>query len=1426
MGENCYLGIDVGSTTAKVVLLDANNQVLYTDYKRHSTRINHTVVGILSDIKKKYGDISISTVVTGSAGLGISERSEIAFIQEVVASTLFVKKKYPDVRTLIDIGGEDSKMIFFHQSKSPDIRMNGSCAGGTGAFIDQMATLLDVSPAEVNTLAVSYKNIYPIASRCGVFGKTDVQNLLSRKINLEDIAASIFHAVAIQVMNTLARGFDVQEKVMFSGGPFSFLPMLREIFMKNLGLTPENILKPKHPELLPAYGAAIHAIDAGLAPTNLAKVVASIAEKKTNTKKAEHRLTPLFANNEEFVNWQAENITMKVPIRKIEGSLPINSFLGIDSGSTTTKITLTDESGKLLFKFYKNNNGQAVETVKYGLKELYEEISAIGADIRILRTAVTGYGEDLIRAAFNIDLGLVETIAHYSAAKHFNPEVSFILDIGGQDMKAIYVDNGIVNRIELNESCSSGCGSFIQTFGNTLNYSVGDFAKLACSAVSPVDLGTRCTVFMNSKVKQALRENASVADISAGLSISVIKNALYKVLKISDVDELGQNIVVQGGAFRNPSLHRALEQLTGETVFCTDIPELMGAYGAALGAYADYRNNNPVKTTFNLQQSLSNIDNYTTKASVCKGCENNCMITKFTFEGAKKYYSGNKCEKYFTSLGNTTDFGINFVEFKNNLVFDRKLVDSKKTKTDNPIRIGIPRIMNLYENYPFWNKLFLECGFEIVLSSPSTMSLYEKGLGTVMSDSICFPAKLAHGHIFDLAEKGVDRIFYPIVVFETQEFKNAANSFNCPIVTGYPDVIRSAVNPLKRFEVQFDSPTINFADEKLLKRACYKYLQSLGIGKQAFTKAFSAAIEARIEFKTELLRKGQDIINNALKNNRLLFILSGRPYHVDALINHKTPDILASLGVDVITEDIVSQLDNEELGELQIISQWAYPNRIYNAAHWVSRQPKNVQFVQYNSFGCGPDAITVDECVEILRQKSKNHTVIRVDDITSTGSVRLRLRSMVESLKLGRNNSDVKEKVRLNTPIFGEKDKKRIIIGPQFGDFYSPFLPAIYKLAGYTMINLPAPNKESVQYGLKYSNNEICYPATIIVGDVIKALKTKMYKPEDVAVTISQTGGQCRASTYLSLIKKGMVAAGYSDVPIVALSTENDKLNPQPGFQVEWKKIMKVVFAAVLFADSLSKLYHTTIVRETNKGDSLRLRDKYFKTALPIIEANDTNGVFDLLEELVSDFNAVPVNSGFYPKIGIVGEIYVKYNSFGHYNIIEWLIGKGVEVVIPPILDFFTQGFINTKVNTNANVTRREFSDYYVVFLEMLANRYVNRANKILSRFKSKLHFHKLKDAAKLAKPIINLVNQYGEGWLIPAEIASFAKEGVNSVISLQPFGCIANHVISKGIEKRVKDLYPDMNILFLDFDDGTTEVNILNRLHFMLTDVFENKKK
>ena len=1418
--EQFRTGIDIGSTTAKLVILNQNDEIIFSDYRRHNAETVLTLQVMIHEGIKALGDIKVNLLITGSAGMGISEKFDIPFIQEVVASAEVVRQFYPEVKTLIDIGGEDAKMIIFNANGTPDIRMNGSCAGGTGAFIDQMAVLLNVPVSKLNELAENHTIIYPIASRCGVFAKTDIQNLLSREIAKEDIAASVFNAVVLQTIATLSRGNLPSPQILFSGGPLTFLPALKKAFVSVLKVDKASVHEVDNSELLTAIGAAL-ANSANRQEIGLVQLKELLKTPPKHTDLDLNRLVPLFEDKSGFKQWEKtliQNQVERIDHKQLNGA---KCFLGVDSGSTTTKLVMIDEQGRIAFDYYCNNNGNPINAVREGLKKIQRLFESNENSPNIVRSMVTGYGEDLIRTAFDFDEGMVETLAHFQAAKSFESDVSFILDIGGQDMKAIFVENGHIQNIEINEACSSGCGTFIESFAQSLGYSVSDFAQSACKSDSPCDLGTRCTVFMNSKVKQSLREGAKVGDISAGLAYSVIKNVLHKVLKVTDTSVLGEKIIVQGGTFLNPAIQKALENLLGKQVICPDIAELMGAFGAALSARDTHNRIGQNRSHFMGFENLANVGTYTKKQIRCGGCENKCKVTKLEFQNNNVFYTGNRCEKIYTNSGKRERLGTNLPDLKYNLLFDR---ETEPVSTP-VLTMGIPRALNLYENFPFWNTLFVESGIRVQLSARSSNALCNKGAGTIMSENICFPAKLAHGHIYELIEAGVDRIFFPMVFYQKSEFIDSDNCYNCPVVSGYPDVIRSAIDPEGKFGIPLDSPAINFNDRGLLKKACYQYLAGLGIKKKTFKCAFDQAIKTQQRFKEEVQEIGIDILNKARADGRPVVLLMGRPYQYDPLVNHKVPDVLVNFGIDVITEDAVPIEPDQTLDTKQILTQWEYSNRLYHAAHW-AKQQDDVEIVLLNSFGCGPDSSVLDEIGSILGEFGKKHTVIRIDEIESIGSTKLRLRSMIELINRKEKPVDQRYMPRKNVKVYQESDRQKTIIVPQFSRFISPAFSRSLIDFGYKVDTLAPPNNESVQVGLKYTNNEICYPAIIVIGDVIKALKSGKYDPSDVVIGWWETGGQCRASNYRTLLKRALISSGFEQVPVITVSTSGRSRNEQPGFKLDNTKFLVKTLFNIIYTDTLANMYYATAIREKNKGETLQLADNYLHSFENGTTPLNKNAILDLLREAVVDFNAISTYDRSYPKVGIVGEIFVKYNPFSMNYIADWLMDQEIEVVIPPLTEFFLYSFISRPERVKANITKPSILMHLITWGDKYVQAYLDDVDDILKGFRYYQPIHSIRSIAEQAQKVLSLTHKYGEGWLIAGGIGTLVKAGVQDVLCLQPFGCIANHVVAKGVGTRLKGIHPQLNLLYLDLDAGASEVNLFNRLHFFINHVKTSQNK
>lgn len=1413
--EEIYnVGVDVGSTTLKIIVLDSRCNILYKVYKRHKANISAVFTSEIENLKLQFPHKSFRLKITGSAGMGISERTGIPFVQEVVASVRVINQVYPETKVMIDLGGEDSKMVFFQEGKQPDIRMNGSCAGGTGAFIDQMADLMNIAVEDLGALAEQYEKIYPVASRCGVFAKTDVQNLISRNISTADISKSILHTVAVQSITSLARGYKIMPKILCVGGPLTFIPSLRDSFRQILEVNQEDFILPENSEFFPAWGCALSCSDDD-SVMSLEALTGKISEVAYS--RAKDTLPVLFHDEKEYADWKRSRKMKSLKKQALGEEKEINCFLGIDSGSTTTKILIMDEDDQLIYTFYSPNEGNPLKKVSEGLDQFYKEAAEKNVRFRFIASAATGYGEDLIKSALGLDFGIVETMAHLSGAQYVDPDVSFVLDIGGQDIKSIFTNQGVISNIELNEACSSGCGSFLQNFASTMNLHLQDFSEKACLAKYPSDLGSRCTVFMNSKVKQSLRQNAELGDIAAGLAYSVVKNCLFKVLKISNLNKLGNNIVVQGGTFRNDAVYRALELLSGKSVSSTDHPELMGALGAAL--YAKRRwVAAPFETTFSGEGYIPGSMLVDTKEQNCKGCTNECTVLRFKFENGNICYAGNKCEKVFYNKSTAPEKGINGFDTKSAVLFNRDKKENGMQPSGN-IKIGIPRALNMYEDYPFWHTLFTACGFDVVLSPESTYQLYQKGVGSVMSDNICFPAKLVHGHILSLIERKVDRIFYPIVPKEMKDFETSCNSFNCPVVSGYPDVIRSSIDPDVNYGIPFDKPVITFSDYKSLKKACYKYVLGLGASKKVFNQAFKKALDEHQQAKQQLISNQQELLNDALKEDKYIFVVAGRPYHADPLVHQKVGQILSDLGATVLTDDVFCINENKGFTDLNIVTQWSYPNRVVQAAMEIAKLPDNVQLIQLNSFGCGPDSFFMDEITDILKQAGKNHTILRIDEIASPGSIRLRLRSLIESLKVTNKNKNNSTASHFNAypTVYTEKDRQKTILIPWFADFISPFLPVLGKQFGYKIENLPKSSKTSVDAGLKYGHNEVCYPSTLILGDIITALQSGRYDLDDVVVAITQTGGQCRATNYVSQIKAGLANAGFSSIPVLVFATGGVYQNEQKAFKLPVMKFLNIIIYTLLYADALQQMYSSIVIREKQKGETQQLFDFYVERGIEAIPANDYKIILDLLKQAVADFNQIKIHEREFTKIGLIGEIYVKYNNYGQAYITQWLREKGLEVSTPPIIDFLMQYFVNSEVNDENGVKRSVLKRWLNPIFWKYMNKRINRIEAISKDFRFHQRAESIFVKAQYASEVLDLSNQFGEGWTIAAEVGSYSRHGIKRVVCIQPFGCIANHIVAKGIEKRLKKIYPDISLLYLDIDGGMAEVNLQNRLHFLI---------
>lgn len=1407
-----HLGIDVGSTTVKIAVIDRNDELIFDSYRRHYSDLWKTLKEICLELKNRFQDARITVAVTGSGGLAVSEQLNLPFVQEVIAGSKAVRRFIPEVDVIIELGGEDAKITFF--KNGVDQRMNGICAGGTGAFIDQMAALLRTDAEGLDRLAENYKVIYPIAARCGVFAKTDIQPLLNEGAKKEDIAASIFQAVVNQTIGGLSCGRKIKGKVGFLGGPLHFLPQLRLRFKETLGLKDDEIIVPDKAQVYVAIGAALESKTKNKQPLlnqeqlTFESLYDRLCSGKRKFNFEAGHLEPLFRDKNQYRHFLDRHSQNKVSRQELD-SYKGKCFLGLDIGSTTSKAVLIDDNANLLYSCYENNQGSPLSSAVKILKEIYSHLPK-GA--KIAYSAVTGYGEHLVKAALSCDMGEVETVAHYTAAEHFLPGVDLILDIGGQDMKCMKVKDGVIDDVILNEACSSGCGSFIETFAKTLEMSVEDFVIEGINSKAPADLGSRCTVFMNSKVKQAQKEGVSVGDISAGLCYSVIKNALHKVIKIKDPADLGNKIIVQGGTFLNDAILRCFELITGKEVVRPDIAGLMGAFGAALLAKKSYKDGQ--KSSLINPESLKNFS-YEASISRCGRCTNNCLLTINIFNDGRRFITGNRCER---GAGNERPQNIpNLYDYKVKRLFDYEPLPESKAFRGV---IGIPRALNMYENYPFWFTFFTELGFRVILSPVSSRKIYELGMDTISSDTACYPAKLVHGHIAALINQGVRHIFYPCIPMERQEYKDADNYYNCPMVTGYPEVIKANMDMIYENRVKFRIPFLPYDNKKRLIKRLYEELQDCGATLREIERAVEKAWQEDLRFKEDIRKKGEEALDYINKKDIKGIVLSGRPYHLDPEANHGIPNLLTSLGLAVFTEDSVAHLGKVKR-PLRVLDQWMYHSRLYEAADFISRQ-HNLELVQLNSFGCGPDSIAAEQAQEILKPAGKIYTMLKIDEVNNLGAVRIRLRSLKAAMeKRVYNKHFIREVEEHKTPVFTKEMRQNgyTILAPQMAPIHFELIQEAARSEGYNFEILPTVEKDVIEEGLKYVNNDSCYPAIIVIGQILNALKSGKYDLNNTAVIISQTGGPCRASNYMALLRKALKASGFQDIPVISLNVSG--LEKSPGFRITPQLVKKAIMG-MIYGDLLMKLLFRVRPYEKLKGQS----DLIFRMWMEKCKSNLCDGDRETFREnlsaIVRSFENIKLRNEWKPKVGLVGEILVKYHPAANNNMVEFIEKIGAEMVVPGLTDFFLYCAYGREFNyryLSGTKTKRILGNLFISWVESYRDD-MRMALKDSKRFKPPLTIHQLSESVN---NIVSLCNHSGEGWLLTAEMVELIEDGAHNIICMQPFACLPNHITGKGMLKKLKDIYPQANIVAVDYDPGASDVNQINRIRLMLEKAMGN---
>ncbi len=1415
------VGIDIGSTTIKLVVMD-EERLIFKNYARHFSEIGSALTNSLTSLKNIIGEKTFKIALAGSAGMGIAKKISLPFVQEVIACQTAVEKFIPQTNTVVELGGEDAKIIYL--GNAPEVRMNGVCAGGTGSFIDHMASLLSTDAPGLNALAEKGKQIYTIASRCGVFAKTDIQALMNDGAKKADIALSIFQAVVNQTIGNLAQGRPIKGNVAFLGGPLHFLPELKKRFVETLGLSQEEVVETPDGNFFVATGAALSDEAKDFSICQLEDSIRKSQEAaRSETRKADFILFKDAADLKTFRARHDKNKVRRGDLQTYHGKI----FVGIDAGSTTTKICAIGENKEILYTDYGSNEGAPLKIVVKQIRNLYEKIPPTA---KISGVFTTGYGEAIVKAALHADGSEVETFAHLTAAQEFCPEVSFVLDIGGQDMKCFFVKDGTIGNITLNEACSAGCGSFIQNFAQGLNMTVGDFAKKALTSEAPVDLGTRCTVFMNSKVKQAQKEGASVNDISAGIALSVIKNALFKVMQLKNVEDLGENIVVQGGTFYNDAVLRSIEEILHREVIRPDIAGLMGAYGAAILAKENFSGETKIL-------SANELENFSvvTKSYRCGRCGNNCLITMQKFPDGGKYFTGNRCER---GVGGQRDVASNgraltAQQFEG---YDRAHTQAMRLASINnpklmsnafaykywrvfdyqPLEnaprgsIGIPRVLNIYEDYPFWHTLLTELGYRVELSSKSSAQIFYKGLETIPSDSLCYPAKLAHGHVMDLIERGLKKIFYPC---EPYNFDTRSDNFyNCPIVAGYPENIRNNMDILKERGVKFMQPFLPVHDMKKLKKRLVEEFASENISAKEINSAVDKAAAELEHYRQDIKNFGDEVLKRLEQTGEHAILLVGRPYHVDPEINHGIAEMIQSYNLPILSEDCVYHV-KVDAPKISVVNQWSYHARLYHAAQFAAQNP-NVTLIQLSSFGCGLDALTIEQVKEILEAHGKIYTMIKLDEVSNLGAARIRLRSLLAALKRKVPVTYSPKKFPERPHFTADCKKTHTILAPQMAPIHFELVQTVLQKYGYKILIPALPDKAAIDLGLRYVNNEMCYPAIVVTGQMIAALKSGDCDPDNTSIILFQTCGGCRATNYISVMRRALKFAGFGQVPVFAcwgLPEETD------AFELGRDCLADAIKASV-YGDLLQNVSNRMRPYELKRGET----DKLFEEWMTLAKADLIDGNYlsyrRNIKEIVRQFDAIPIDENLRkPKVGIVGEILVKYHPVANNFIERVLADEGAEVIPPDFVDFFLYCAYDAIVKRELlGGTRKEkfFAEIFIQFIEFF-RRPMKNALKDSKHFRAP---HDIKETARLASKFLSNGNLNGEGWLICGEMVALIENGVKNIVGLSPFACLPNHIILKGTLHALRENFDNVNVVAIDCDAGSSEVNQLNRIKLMMT--------
>ena len=1462
--KQLLIGIDVGSTTTKITVLDKTTEsLLYSDYRRHHADQLASVLFAIRQAAEKFPDTKARIILTGSGAKPVAEAADTPYIQEVVANSIALKKTYETVGTAIELGGQDAKIIFFKTDSKTgalnvaDMRMNGSCAGGTGAFIDEVASILQTPPEKMNELACKGTCVYDISGRCGVYAKTDIQPLLNQGVAKADIALSSFHAIAKQTIGGLAQGLDIKPPVVFEGGPLTFNPKLIDVFSERLNLKGNERLVPEHPEIMVAYGAALslngmfkeadpEASDAPVTFLPLTEWVSRLEQVQEDAKKKQHsgqeHAAPLFfSSKEEHDTFLKEHPKGDFTPAALTPGTTIRAWLGIDSGSTTTKFVLMGDDGKLLDFFYASNQGDPLTVAKNALITMRNRYRDAGVTLEILGCGSTGYGELLFSRAFSTEYHVVETVAHARAAFQYMPDITFLLDIGGQDMKAIWLDHGIITNILVNEACSSGCGSFLENFASTLKIPVTEIADAAFSSKNPAVLGSRCTVFMNSSIVTEQRNGKKPEDIMAGLCRSIIENVFTKVIRISNLDSLGDHIMVQGGTFRNDAVLRAFEQYTGKTIVRAPYPGMMGAIGAAIltkEAMAD----GTKKRTFIGLDAMDSFS-YTQEANApCPFCTNHCKRTIVRFPNGESWVTNNRCERGEV-LGDPKDPAVQKLQRERMEKRDKvpncyKLRESLLWKdypvpehvTSRNLVIGIPRVLSFWETMPFWSTFFRSLGFTVRVSAPSSHKLYESGLSAVASDTVCFPAKLVHGHIRSLANMHVDRIFMPSITSVQSENKEKTSEWMCAIVKGYPLVIKNSDNPEHVFGIPFDNPLFHWYTKEDRNEQLTKYIhETYGVPESEIKEAIRYADMAEDSFHQELLAEGERILKQVTEENRYAVILASRPYQNDPLVNHNLPEMFTSLGIPVLTADAVPGVNDVDLTNSRLDVVNNYHARMLGSAVIAAENP-HLEYVQIVSFGCGHDAYLSDEIIRLMKQVSgKIPLVLKLDESEIQGPLRIRVRSFIETVRMQREKHEEASVHALTDPYpvkYEKKDRKeRIVLIPNTSHAFCRVMSAAMEKQGLRAEPLPIGRDEAIRLGKKYVHNDICFPAQIVIGEVLAALKSGKYDGKEVAIATGKYIGDCRLTHYSALLRKALDDAGFSDVPILT-NDDADFHNLHPGFRLSLLSALRIAYALPMI-DILEELLRKIRPYELTKGSADAAFEQAMDAVIDGLSRHGVNGAKHGFAKAIGIMKQVPYDRSHpRPTVLIVGEYLLNFHPGANHDIEAFLEQNAFEIIEARMSDVIQKSYFYRDMQVHEYHLHKPLQEklWY-----RMADLFFDLAHDAADKIASAHPLYdrpavRLPELVKESDPIIHHTFDAGEGVLIPGEILHHAAHGCRAFVILQPFGCLPNHVVGRGISKRLKELYPDVQILPLDYDPDVSFANIENRLQMLIMNAREQE--